>query len=546
GKAQFNEDYTRLPGGSTNICDDEKNGQLIVHQWFEGRKKSLLADFVVGTIDQLLMMALRQKHVMLRHLGLAGKIVIIDECHAYDAYMSQYLERTLQWLGIYKVPVIVLSATLPTAMRKRVVHAYLNHTESDYLPEEAWMTSRGYPLITWSDGDEISNHTVIGEERKTAIQISCLSSEALVSVLADKMTEGGCIGLIYNTVKRAQQAARILSEHFGVDTVELIHSRFLAPDRALKEQKILNELGPAGLSGARPPFRIVVGTQVLEQSLNIDFDLLVTELCPMDLLLQRIGRLHRFDFARPPQLQAAQCLILDLDEETFDEGSEYIYGKYLLMRTRALLPETITLPDDIPDLVQDTYSDTNEDDGNASELNNAKENHLQLVERKKQRANGFRLKQPRTADCRESMLGMLEGATSDQNAEATVRDSDESIEIILLHRNALGDLFIGDPAGEAVVIDPARVPESDLAKNMARQRIRLPQVLCSPWKIGNTITELEDINRKSFSAFQQSPWLNGELILVYETHSGSSLNGYRMFYDQKMGLSYEKEDLNDR
>ena len=101
GKAQFNEDYQalRLFGGDANVGEDEDDG-VIVHQWFGGPKKTLLADFVAGTIDQLLLAALKQKHVMLRHLGLAGKVVVIDECHAYDAYMGQYLYRALNWLGV--------------------------------------------------------------------------------------------------------------------------------------------------------------------------------------------------------------------------------------------------------------------------------------------------------------------------------------------------------------------------------------------------------------------------------------------------------------
>ena len=113
GMSQLNEDYTALFHGHASQNEDGEATGLVAHSWFEGRKQALLADFVIGTVDQLLMAALKQKHIMLRHLGLTGKVVIIDECHAYDAYMNQYLDRALHWLGRYGVPVILLSATLP-------------------------------------------------------------------------------------------------------------------------------------------------------------------------------------------------------------------------------------------------------------------------------------------------------------------------------------------------------------------------------------------------------------------------------------------------
>ncbi len=107
----------------------------------------------------------------------------------------------------------------------------------------------------------------------------------------------------------------------------------------------------------------MVGTQVLEQSLDIDFDFLITDLCPMDLLLQRLGRLHRHTRKRPANVTQPCCAVLGANTETLEEGSRFVYGDWLLLQTKRLLPNSITLPQDIPMLVQDTYQEPQDTSG---------------------------------------------------------------------------------------------------------------------------------------------------------------------------------------
>ena len=116
------------------------------------------------------MAALKQKHVMLRHLGLAGKVVIVDECHAYDAYMNRYLDRALNWLGAYGVPVILLSATLPARRRRELIFAYQNTTVSQKERLD-WEGSRAYPLLTWTDGREVRQHNIQVDQPPQLIQM---------------------------------------------------------------------------------------------------------------------------------------------------------------------------------------------------------------------------------------------------------------------------------------------------------------------------------------------------------------------------------------
>lgn len=547
GKAQFNDNYRALflPKDekiSSNIYEDESSDRSnlpVVHQWFAGRKTAILSDFVVGTVDQILMMALKQRHFMLRHVGLAGKIVIIDECHAYDAYMSMYLEAAIKWLGAYHVPVIILSATLPAQKRIDLINAYINDPErcaADDTPD--WESCLGYPLVTYSDGSAV-HQTVIPETTPgSTVEIGAIANEEITDRLAALLSsgDGGCVGIIVNTVNRSQQLAAILRERFGTDVVELFHSRFLATERAAKEKHLLETLGRDGTN--RPHTRIVVGTQVLEQSLDIDFDYLMTDLCPMDLLLQRIGRLHRHDRVRPANFAAPRCDVIGLNDEEFDKGSASIYGEYLLAVTKARLPQMIALPADIPALVQAVYRDDQSDLPQTEQLAEWAAKHHKQIADKTSRADDYRLDcQPRGWGA-STMHGFLRIRTQDseQHGEASVRDGEESLEVILLFRDADGSLFFRDRDGSVVTILPWETPNAEKAIALSRHRIRLPHSVCAYGKIGAIIKILEDENDKRYAALQSSPWLKGELILELDEQSGREISGFCLKYDVKLGL----------
>ena len=294
GKAELNEQYEGIKLASYMA---EGESGATVHDWLVGRKKGILADFAIGTIDHVLMAGLKQKHLALRHLGLANKVLIIDECHAYDVYMESYLLTALRWLGAYGVPVVVLSATLPPARRAAIVREYLNQRQK-FGEGEEWTETTKYPLITRTDGMSVYSEPAAGRAQEVAVQR--LAHDDLPDALADALQGGGCAGVILNTVRKAQETYKTLAEKFGSGNVTLLHSGFIYSDRARMEEELTAELGEN--PDNRPELRIVVGTQVFEQSLDIDFDVMFTELCPMDLLLQRIGRLHRHRRGRPEKL----------------------------------------------------------------------------------------------------------------------------------------------------------------------------------------------------------------------------------------------------
>ena len=539
GKAQFNETFQslrKLDGSADGIWDENDEGRTAfsaasISGWFTGRKRSILADFAVGTIDQLLQAALVQKHLMLRHVGLANKVVIIDECHAFDAYMNRYLERALLWLGAYSVPVVMLSATLPSQKRDAMLNAY------HYVRRQGLFQSTvsGYPLITCTDEGKISQFSVFTDAETTRVYIHPIEESFIAGLLDMLLVGGGCAGVIVNTVGRAQSIAGVLRGHFG-DCVRLIHSRLISTDRLTRERDLIRELGKPGPDAERPEMRIVVGTQVLEQSIDIDFDVLISDLCPMDLLLQRIGRLHRHTRARPATMAEACCYVVDAGSDRFEPGSAAIYGDYLLMRTNALLPKFISIPSDISTLVELTYGN---DDGIFTELpsgyEGAKAAWKKRTEIKEGKAGAFLLRRPTADDTIENLLCMMRN--SDADADAKVRDIDESIEVNVVRM--VGDtltLFSDDG-----IILSRDVPDDDTARRIARDCLRLPAVLCRGSAAGRLIDEIELFDTEHFPLWQRSTWLRGSLILPFDENDTAVLMGYRLHYDAFLGLKYEKE-----
>ena len=538
GKAALNEGYASLP--RTNI-HDEVDGGVVVNEWFCGRKTAVLDDFVVGTVDQFLMTALKQKHLALRHLGFSKKVVIIDEVHAYDAYMSQYLCRALRWMGAYGVPVIILSATLPAKVRTELIESYMRGSGKkwrDVEMPEGWDTTEAYPLVTYTDGMAIKQFSNFQVSKQLDVCIVRLNEEELIKTLEEQLQDGGIAGIIVNTVRRTQQIANLFSSHFGADLVDLLHSNFIATDRVRKETELLQTIGKGA---KRPQKRIIVGTQVMEQSLDIDFDVLVSDLAPMDLLIQRIGRLHRHsDVERPDRLRKPTVFVLGTNDRfEFEPGSSAIYGEYLLMRTQLLLPQIMRLPDDISPLVQAVYGEDGDfiQAGLSKRHALAKENHNSTVERKKARANGYILGTP-TFRKGQSLVGWLASEMpydSEERAVAQVRDTQETIEVIALKKHGDGYSVFGHERDLSREIhDPV------VQKSIARHTLRLPLRLSAPYCIDQTIDELEEYNLKNLPSWQQSVWLRGALGIIFDENNEFVLNGFRLKYCQRQGLTYQK------
>jgi CRISPR-associated endonuclease/helicase Cas3 len=347
GGAMMREDVPCFRG----IGDSELENAM-ASAWFSQRRRPLLSPYGVGTVDQALLAVLNVKHHFVRLWGLSNRVVVLDEVHAYDTYTSGLIAMLLRWLKALGCSVVLMSATLPRARRDELLKTWS-------VAEEG-VPGLPYPRLALADDRGVRGERFAARPMPD-VHLAGLD-ESLASI-ADKAMEllagGGCGALIVNTVDRAQKLFCLLRERLGEDVdLLLFHARFPADERAEHERRTRDAFGAGG---ARPACALLVATQVVEQSLDLDFDFMLSDLAPIDLLLQRAGRLHRHERKRPAMHGRACLYVAGLQTGRLPELKEtawgFVYDAYILGRTWALLcrESVLHLPDDIDRLVQTVY-----------------------------------------------------------------------------------------------------------------------------------------------------------------------------------------------
>jgi CRISPR-associated endonuclease/helicase Cas3 len=344
-------------GGSVDSEADPKREGVVAAEWFTHRKRGLLAPFGVGTVDQALLAVLQTRHVFVRLFGLAHKTVIVDEVHAYNAYMSTLLERLLAWLAAMGTSVVLLSATLPSARRKALARAYGGKDLADAEQAEP------YPRITVvSEGHTREIHTSASQPSSVYLDWRVSNDGQLALALDEQLRDGGCAAVVCNTVRRAQRLYTVLKHRFQPgEELDLFHARYPFIERDRREKRALSRFGKED-GGRRPRRAVLVATQVVEQSLDLDFDLMATELAPVDLVLQRAGRLHRHQRdERPEPVSEPHLWVLspqvDANGLPSFRPSSSVYDEHILLRSWLALRDRslVRLPDDIEGLIEAVY-----------------------------------------------------------------------------------------------------------------------------------------------------------------------------------------------
>ena len=332
---------------SSQVQSFSTEDEAIAHNWLMPMRRGLLAPYAVGTVDQAMMAAMFIKYGVLRLLGLSGKALIIDEIHAYDTYMQNILERLLEWCKALEIPVVLLSATLPPEKKKQLLGIYTKDPVTDCYPAIYAVDEDGRLLV--EPVKKVAKHQTYGLEFWPILH----EPEKIAQAAIEKVHGGGCLCVLLNTVGQAQEVYSAIKKRDFSGRLMLFHSRFLAKRRDEIEKECIRCFGKN--TQYRPQQAILVATQVVEQSLDVDFDFFISAVAPIDLLIQRMGRQFRHEETPRPVKNPMFSVLIPTDGEFGSDG--YVYPNCLLNQTVHLLKgqETIRVPEDLAQLVADGY-----------------------------------------------------------------------------------------------------------------------------------------------------------------------------------------------
>lgn len=359
---QDHQDFSPASNGrQEKSLDDARNGR----DWFDSPKRALLATFGVGTVDQALLGVVAAKHFFVRHFALAGKVVILDEVHSYDIYTGTLIDKLISILEGLGCTVIILSATLTGKRRGQIVSTHVNKIGDADQP---------YPLILGRTGGTTIDPVAATPPASRQIQVVFKTVENAIEEVMAVARKGGAVLWICNTVgaaqKQFQQLKELVADEFPLG---LLHSRFPYWRREALEKEWMERFGKKGETRCGS---ILVSTQVVEQSVDLDADLLITELAPTDMLLQRLGRLWRHERGKRPV--DAPCIYIIEEGKPLEDlcmmppreivnvfgGKAKVYAPFVLLRSLEVWQaqtEGVTIPTQIRQLIELTYEDRDDE-----------------------------------------------------------------------------------------------------------------------------------------------------------------------------------------
>ncbi len=340
------------------VSEDARSGR----DWFASAKRALLAPFGVGTVDQALLGVVAAKHFFVRHFALAGKVVILDEVHSYDLYTGTLIDKLITTLEGLGCTVIVLSATLSGKRRGQIISHPDDNSNNAELP---------YPLITGRHEGNPLEPVAAAPPPSRTIKVDFISVEDATKEAINLAQNGGAILWICNTVDSAQKQYQRFMELTQEDfPVGLLHSRFPFWRREKIEDEWMTRFGKNGTTRCGS---ILISTQIVEQSVDLDADLLITELAPTDMLLQRLGRLWRHDRENDDRPVGTARLCIIKEEKSFEEfqsmkpeaiinalgGKAYVYDPFVLLRSLDVWQgqNEVNIPEQIRMLIELTYEE---------------------------------------------------------------------------------------------------------------------------------------------------------------------------------------------